>query len=181
MKKNNNEKEIQGVMEQNCNIIKHSIATGNFTERIKLSEFCYYYFDHRTNGGNKDNRNFSIIMNGKNGKTKLNAEIQLARFVEGRYIPDVIIIKNEKNERDSIVIGIIITRRDSISPDNIEESLYASITGEGYVKYLKDEKFNGKNKDEIILKLQKLCIKNVDGVNYDDYLKKQRKKGSLSR
>ena len=37
---------------------------------------------------------FSIIMNGKNGKTKLNAEIQLARFVDGRYIPDVIIIKN---------------------------------------------------------------------------------------
>ena len=181
MKKNNNEKTIQGIMEQNCNIIKYAHATGNFTERIILDGFCYYYFDYRTNGGNKNNQNFSIIMNGKNGKTKLNAEIQLARFVEGEYIPDIIIIKNEKNERDSIVVGIIRTRRDSISPENIEESLYASITGDGYVKYLKDEGFNGKNKDEIILKLQKLCIKNMDETNYENYLQKQRKKGSLSR
>lgn len=171
--RNNNKKEIQGTMEKNRCIILDEIAYEDFYKRIKLPEFCYYFYDGRENGGNKDNKNFVFHIN----KTELEAEIKLDEYIDGSR-RDVMIINDGKN---SIVLQLMRHKLEKITPEDIKGSLYYITIGQGYVKYSNDEGFNGKNKDKIIVDLQKLFIKNMDIANYNKHLGKQRKNGNLNR
>ena len=159
----------------NSSIIKNVIGKDNFYKRIQLPEGCYYYHDGRTNGGNKDNKDFVFSIN----KTKLNAEIKLGVNIGGGEKGDVMIINDGKN--NSIVLQLMNHPLEKITPKHIKDALHCAAVGYGNVKYPKDEGFNGKNANKITVDLQKLFITKEDIANCNKNPSKQRKKGNLSR
>lgn len=161
---NNIDNIIHQKIEKNYKII-HGI--GNHQEICKRIKILSGQYD----GGNTGH--FTLSINGK----KLEADIKLNKYIDGRQ-RDVMVIENGRN---SIVLNSDRHGREAFTEENIKDTLISIALGDGYAQYSTDEGYNERNRNEIILGLQKLFIKEKDKVRYNKYQIRQRINDNLNR